>query len=273
METKGINLIAKINNINLSYTYHGPEGTPAIIFIHGFPFNKSMWDAQVEAFKEKYRVITYDVRGHGQSEMGNEEFSIDLFAKDLIALMDFLEIEKASLCGLSMGGYIALNAVQNYPGRFEALILSDTQCYADSPEAKEKRLKAIENIREKGVENYAEESLKNLFVPGSFTNKPEAVSAIKSMITNTPTQTLYHTLHALMNRQETCSRLGEIKIPVLVLVGKEDKLIPPAASQYMNERVPGSSYSEIEGAGHVANMENPEGFNGELKGFLESRGL
>ena len=101
--------------------------------------------------KENYRVIAYDVRGHGNSDAGIGDFSIDLFANDLLSFMDELKIDKAMLCGLSMGGYIALNAVENYPDRFDALILSDTTCTADTPEVKEKRMKTIESIKKNGV--------------------------------------------------------------------------------------------------------------------------
>ena len=160
-----------INNLLVSYTDEGKEGSPVIIFIHGFPFNKSMWNLQVESLKDDYRLITYDIRGHGNSDAGNEDFSIDLFANDLIGLMDALKIDKAILCGLSMGGYIALNAIEKHKERFDALILSDTQCIADTPEAKEKRIKAIESIRKTGVEKYAEESIKNLFASESFTTR------------------------------------------------------------------------------------------------------
>jgi pimeloyl-ACP methyl ester carboxylesterase len=96
-----------INNLLVSYTDEGEEGSPVIIFIHGFPFNKSMWNLQVEPLKDDYRLIMYDIRGHGNSDAGIEVFSIDLFANDLIGLMDALKIDKAILCGLSMGGYIA----------------------------------------------------------------------------------------------------------------------------------------------------------------------
>ncbi len=125
----------------------------------------------MEVLKENYRVIAYDVRGHGNSDAGTEDFSIDLFATDLLNLMDALKIDKAILCGLSMGGYIALNAVENYPDRFDALILSDTTCTADTPEAKEKRMKTIESIRKNGVEKFADESITNLFAPESFVDK------------------------------------------------------------------------------------------------------
>ena len=136
-----------INNHKVNYTDEGKYGAPVIIFIHGFPFNMSMWNRQVESLRNYCRVITYDIRGFGNSDAGTEDFTVDLFAKDLISLMDALKIEKTIVCGLSLGGYIALNAYKNYPGRFSALILSDTTCKADTSEAKEKRIKAIENIK------------------------------------------------------------------------------------------------------------------------------
>ena len=168
MHRSGNNTSVSINNLTVSYTDHGPEDAPVIILIHGFPFNKSMWDIQVEALKENYRVIAYDIRGHGNSDPGVDDFFIEVFVMDLLRLMEKLRIEKSILCGLSLGGYIALNAILKYPDRFDGLILNDTQCIADTPEIKENRCAAIIRIKEKGVEKYADEIIKNLFAPESF---------------------------------------------------------------------------------------------------------
>ena len=260
----------EVNDIMASYTDNDKSGAPYIIFIHGFPFNKSMWNLQAEALMDKYHVITYDIRGHGDSEMGNEPFSIDLFAKDLIGLMDILKIGKTMLCGLSMGGYISLNAVTNFPERFNALVLSDTQCAADTPEVKEKRMKAITNIRENGVKKYAEESIKNLFSPESFLTRKNAIEDVTGMILKTSEQSLCSTLLALAMRAETCSKLPEIKIPVLVLVGKEDILTTPEAAIFMNNKIKNSSLHIVDHAGHLSNMENPYKFNYELKRFVSA---
>jgi len=259
-----------INNLFVSYSDEGDQGSPVIIFIHGFPFNKSMWNSQVESLKDNYRLITYDIRGHGKSDAGNEDFSIDLFVSDLIGLMDALKIDRAILCGLSMGGYIALNAVEKYKNRFDALILADTQCVADSPEGKEKRTKAIEGIRKDGVEKYARESIKNLFAPVSLITRKKEVADIRGMIVKTSEESLCGTLHALSVRKETCHMLSEIKVPVLIMVGKEDKLTPPAAAMFLYEKIKGSLLRIIDHAGHVSNLENPEEFNLQLKKFVAS---
>lgn len=264
----GNNIKTLVNNLVVSYTDEGPDEAPVIIFIHGFPLNKTMWDNQVDALKEDYRVISYDIRGHGDSEAGNEEFSIGLFVSDLLHFMDALKIGKSSLCGLSMGGYIALNAIENHPERFDAVVLSDTHCIADSPEIKEKRMKTIENIQEDGIEKYAEDSVEIFFVPESLLTKEGEIDAVKKMILKTSLQSLYKTLLALYVREATCNKLPEITIPVLFIVGEEDKITPPEASELMHEKIKNSTLHIISHAGHLSNLENPGEFNEQLKTFF-----
>jgi len=259
-----------VNNHTISYTDEGKYGAPVIIFIHGFPFNKSMWSPQLELLRDHCRIITYDIRGFGNSSTGTLEFSIELFVKDLIALMDALKIEKAILCGLSMGGYIALNAAENHPERFSSLILSDTSCKPDTTEAKAKRLNAIVNIRKKGVVEYADEIVKNLFAPGSFKSKEQEIASVKKMITNTSVRTLCNTLLALSIRKETCNRLHNLKIPVLIMAGSEDIITPPSEACIMHKKIKGSAMQVIDHAGHLSNLENTEEFNIQLKKFVVS---
>jgi 3-oxoadipate enol-lactonase len=254
----------------IGYSDEGTHDAPAFIFVHGFPFNRSMWKSQMEALSEGWRVVACDIRGHGESDIGEKPFSIGLFAQDLIGLMDALEIEKAVLCGLSMGGYIALNAVLSHPGRFDALVLSDTQCAADSPEGKEKRLEAIEAISKSGVESFADASLKNLFAPGSLKREGAEIAAAREMITATAEETLIRSLRALREREESCSRLQEIAVPVLVMVGEQDGITPPAAARLMQEKIEGCRLAVIAQAGHLSNMENPDSFNKELKNFADA---
>ena len=136
-----------VNDLQVAYHDSGAETTP-VIFLHGFPFDKSAWNPQLDAISSQYRMINYDLRGFGNSDAGSENFSMDLFADDLIHFMDALQIPTAIVCGLSMGGYIILNAIDRYPERFKAIILCDTQCIADTPEGKEKRYKTIVKDKE-----------------------------------------------------------------------------------------------------------------------------
>lgn len=257
-----------INNITVSYTDDGLKNARTIIFIHGFPFNKSMWTVQVSTLQENFRVITYDVRGHGESDIGNVDFSIELFVDDLVGLMDSLNIEKTLLCGLSLGGYIALRAIEKYPDRIQALILSDTQCIADSPEAVEKRMSTIDGINANGVQQYAETSIANLFAPESHKAKQKEITAIRNTILSTPKETLIKTLKALAARKETCTSLNKINVPVLIIVGREDKITPIAAARFMNEKIKHSIIMIVDHAGHLTNLENPSDFNDQLKKFV-----
>jgi len=256
------------NGIRVSYLEEGlPNGNP-LIFIHGFPFNKEMWEKQLSALSETHRCIAYDVRGHGDSERGAAQFSIPQFADDLFFFMDALKIEKALIVGLSMGGYIALHAIQSQPGRIAGLILCDTQCGADSDEARAKRKKTIAFIQKNGLSVYAEESLKNLFAPASFTTKKDEVTFIQNTILKTPAENICLTLQALADRNETCTSLTQIKVPVCILVGKEDKITSPELAGKMQALIKDSTLHIIDGAGHLSNLENPEQFNTHVKTFL-----
>lgn len=267
VRSQGNNLKIKVNDILVSYNDWGPADQPTIIFIHGFPFNKWMWSSQVESMRKNYRVISYDIRGYGDTEPGEQTFSMELFVSDLVGLIDALALQNVMLCGLSMGGYIALRAIEMHPERFDALVLSDTQCDADNEITKEKRLASIETIKEKGLEFYADETIKKLFAQESFENRKDEIKAIREMILTTSKQSLYRTLTALAMRKETCSRLSSIKIPVLVIVGEKDAITPPEKANYLHENIHRSVLHFVEHAGHVANMENAEAFNTSLRKF------
>lgn len=258
----------EVNGVQISYHEAGSVNALPLVFIHGFPFNKTMWAGQLTALKNKYRPIAYDVRGHGKSEAGKADFSIDLFANDLLAFLDALKIEKAVVCGLSMGGYIALSAIQKQPERFAALVLADTQCGADTPEGKDKRMKTIAFIQKNGLEVYAEESLKNLFASASFQSHAQVVMFIHQSILNTPAEVVCRTLQALADRKESCSYLPKIKIPVCVIVGNEDKITPPAVAQKMADAISDSKLVIINKAGHLPNLEEPAVFNKVVLDFL-----
>ncbi len=262
----------KVNagGITISYYDEGKEDAPCVILIHGFPFTKATWENQLDVLKEQYRAIAYDVRGHGTSDSGTESFSIQQFATDLFTFMDALHISRAVICGLSMGGYIALNALQQQPDRITALILADTQCGADSEEGKKKRMETIDSIRKNGLTEYTANSIKKLFSEPSLTTKKEEVSFIEETILETGSASICKTLLALAERKETCSTLSQITIPVLILVGKDDQITPIEAAQKMHTLIVHSSLEVVDQAGHLTNLENPESFNHHIKSFLKS---
>jgi len=268
-EVKGYDLNININNFNLSYDDVG-EGNVPVIFLHGFPFDRMMWRSQLDFFKSAYRLIAFDIRGFGKSNDGKGEFSIDLFGDDLVAFMDRMDIPKAIVCGLSMGGYIALNVQQRFPERIEALILADTQCIADTAEAKEKRYKAIEEIEAQGDAQFKEGFIKNVFAPNSLAGKKEVVEQLKMVVNATPQDSIIKGMKALAERRETCLGLNKITIPTLIICGKEDQLTPLAQSEMMHMDINGSTLKVINDAGHVSNLEQPEVFNKYLQDFFST---
>ncbi len=271
MPTTGQHLKIKVDNLNTCYEDYGKGETP-IIFIHGFPFDKTSWHPQLDYFRNSHRVIAYDIRGFCKSTAEDMKASIDLFAQDLVGLMDALEIRQATLCGLSMGGYIALNAIQHFPDRFKAIVLCDTQCIADTAEGKEKRYKTIEQIEKHGLQDFADGFVEKIFAPSSLNHRKDIVEKIKNTILGTPVPTVARTLSALAQRIETASILKDIKVPTLILCGSEDTVTPPAQSEFLHTNIPGSVYHKIDDAGHLSNLEQPDEFNRRLKDFLNGIG-
>ena len=258
-----------IDSISTDYNCDGPRTGLPIVLIHGFPFNKSMWKPQVDALKERYYVVTYDVRGHGASGIGDGQYTVEYFVDDLIALLDHLKIGRAILVGLSMGGYIALRAIERNPDRVRGLVLCDTRSEADGNEGKIKRAQQARSVKTEGMKKFAEAFLKAVFYEKTPEKNPQAIELIRSMIEQTSPIAVAGTLLALAGRTDTTSSLFSIKVPALILVGKHDAITPPSASQAMKEKIPNAGMHVLSGAAHLSNLENTEEFNNYLLQFLE----
>jgi pimeloyl-ACP methyl ester carboxylesterase len=265
--TKGYDLTIYVNEINLSYDDVG-EGDIPVVFLHGFPFDKTMWQGQMDYLQTTHRVIACDIRGFGKSTDEESHLSMDLFANDLILFIDKLGLEKIIICGLSMGGFIALNAIKRFPSRFKALILCDTQCVADTHDVKVNRYKTIEDIKEYGVTNFNQGFIKNVFHENSITSKPEVVEQLRNVVFSNSQHIITQGLIALAERCETCSILDEITIPTLIICGREDAVTPLNESKFMNKHIKDSVLHVISNAGHVSNLEEPTKFNKLLRDFL-----
>lgn len=259
--------------MNITPNLYGPSGKLPVVFIHGFPFSQAMWQPQIEALQSTYHLITYDNRGHGQTPAGDGQYLLELFVDDLIGLLDELKIPKAVLCGLSMGGYIALRTVERNPERVHALVLADTRSEADSNEAKVKRAAGVRTIKEKGVPAFAEGFLKSAFAPKTFETQPYTVDLIRKIILSNPPLGVSGTLIALATRTDTTAALSGIKVPTLILVGDQDPITPPAASEAMHKAIAGSELHVIPQAAHMSNLENPQAFNQHLGTFLKKLGI
>jgi 3-oxoadipate enol-lactonase len=269
IQSSGQELEIKVGNVFISYNEAGEKHNPVIIFIHGFPFDKKMWNAQLETLSGKFRCIAFDLPGYGRSQIA-DEISIEYYADVLDSFMHLMQIDQATICGLSMGGYIALRAIVKYPGRFSKLILCDTQCIADTDEGRKKRYGTIELIEKEGLLPFVEGFMKNLFTEKNQQSNQSYLQAIKNTMLSANPETVIATLKALAERIETCSNLMDIKIPVLVICGEEDKITPVKQSQFLHENIQGAKIILLPEAAHLSNIEQPELFNQAVAGFMES---
>jgi pimeloyl-ACP methyl ester carboxylesterase len=251
------------------YTETGDTSRLPVIFIHGFPFSSEMWGTQLEAAGRNYHAIAYDVRGHGKSSVGDGQYTVEGHVDDLLTLMDHLHVNAAVVVGLSMGGYIALRALEKSPDRFCAAVLCDTRSEADSNEAKLKRYASITLVKQKGSESFAEGFLPLLFAEESFKRCPEAVAMIRRIISRTPPLSIAGTLLALAGRTDTTGALAQVRVPTLILTGELDTITPPSSAQALHERIPHSELFLVPQAAHMSNLENPDFFNEKLLFFLK----
>lgn len=254
----------------ITWTDGGFSKGPAVIFIHGFPFNRSMWEPQLEALSKSYRTVSYDLRGHGQSEVGDGQYSLEFFVDDLILGMDHLKIENSVVCGLSMGGYIALRAVECYPSRFKGLILCDTKSEADTNEVKVKRAAAVLAVKKGGVKSFAEGFVRTVLTEKTLKTKPDLVFSVVTMIQGNSALGICGAILAMAARTDTTAALVKMTLPTLILVGEEDRLTSPSASEAMMKTLPHATLHVIPKAAHLCNLENPAAFNERLLTFLKT---
>ena len=256
-------------NINgLNVFDNGNKSGKCIIFVHAFPMNSRMWLEQVKYFEKNYRVITYDNRGFGKSESeGN--YTMDSHADDILDILEHLKIDKAVICGLSMGGYITLRTLEKAPDKFNGAILCDTKSEADTNEAKLKRAQQIKQIKTGGRDAFVKSFIENGISTASSKNQT-IVNEINKIISEQSDFSICTALMTMAARADKTAFLEKLAIPVLIIVGEEDKLTPPENAISMNKHIPGSKLVKIPGAGHFTNIESPEIFNGTIAEFLKS---
>jgi 3-oxoadipate enol-lactonase len=240
-----------------------------LVFLHGFPLDHSMWDAQRREFRSSQRVLIPDLRGLGRSAPGDEPVTMDLFADDVAALLDAAGVaEPVALCGLSMGGCIALAFLKKFPGRVKSLILCDARAAADTPEAAENRHKLADKVLTDGPRVVAEVMLPRLFAHETNERHPHLVDAVRNVMLANSSRGIAAAQRALATRPDCTPFLPEIRVPTLLIVGEHDVISPPAEMQGMAAAIPGARCVVIPHAGHMAPLEQPAAVNAALREFL-----
>jgi len=262
----------RIGDISISYLIKEAhtENKTTILFLHGFPFNKESWRPQLQDLTDDVCGIAVDVRGHGLTTSGHGFFSIDVFAKDLRVFIEKLQLEKVILCGVSMGGYIALRAYELFPEKISGLILSDTHHKADTNEGKQKRFDSIQAILQHGRRPFAIGFASNVFSEQTIANHPELVEFIKNSIRKNTVHSICATLLALASRTDTTDVLAKIVVPTLIVRGAADKITPKDLMIDLHLGIAKSKYVEINDCGHLPNLENSSAFNALMNDFLQN---
>ncbi len=247
----------------------GGDG-PALLLIHGYPLNRTLWRHQLGAFPG-WRTIAPDLRGMGESDAPDLGYSMATYADDLISLLDSIGVDEAVICGLSMGGYVAMEILRRHRQRVRGLVLMDTRMEADSSEGRKGRDTAAQAARDKGASAIAEAMLPKLFASPDPGRVGDVWNEVEQMILTTPVPGIVGALSAMRDRPDSTGLLPMLEdLPALVVVGEEDRITPPDAARRMAELLPMGQLEVIGGAGHLSPLERPDDVTRALAGYLAS---
>ena len=256
-----------VNGFNMSYIDRGTG--VALLLIHGYPLNKQLWEPQVMGLTA--RIITPDLRGFGASEPVEGPYSMDLLAQDCNALLDELGVDQPVVVGgLSMGGYVTFAFYRQFPERVRGLILASTRAAPDDETGKANRDKAIQTVREGGVEAIVESMLPKMMAPETYEHKPEVVSEARQIMESASVEGIIGALEGMKNRPDSRPLLEQITVPTLVIHGGEDQLVSRNEAEKMAGALQNARLEIVPEAGHLVNLERPTLFNQYVGAFLES---
>jgi 3-oxoadipate enol-lactonase len=252
------------NGISFNVAIDGPDGAPWLVLSNSLMTNLSMWDDQVAELKKSFRVLRYDQRGHGGTQATEGAYSFDLLVADIVALLDALAIKRAHFAGISMGGMTALYLAQRHPQRFDRIIACDCGP-ASTPASAQQWKERIELAAERGMEALVEPTIGRWFPPEFLAGKTPVLDQVREMIRTTPFAGFRGCALALSD-YDLRPGLAGIDRPTLLVVGTKDATL--AGIRQIKEAVRGAALVELEGAGHISNLEQPAAFTGALRDFL-----
>ncbi|HJU64390.1 MAG TPA: alpha/beta fold hydrolase [Gemmatimonadaceae bacterium] len=255
----------RVGTIDCAYDDVG-AGLP-VIWLHGFPHNRKLWAPQLRALAGQCRCIAPDLRGFGESSI-QPPYSMDQYADDIAQLLDALDVPRAVVGGLSMGGYVAFAIWRRHRDRVRGLILADTRAGADDDQAKRKRGDMMATAREHGAGAIADAMITGMLGKTSRAKQPDVVHAVYTMLASAPVDGIVGALDAMRSRADSTATLPTIDVPTLIIVGEEDVLTSPNDAMAMHAAIEGSRLEVIPRAGHVSNIERPAAFNHVVSDFL-----
>jgi 3-oxoadipate enol-lactonase len=255
----------KANGITINYQIDGPDNAPCLVFSNSLATTIAMWDEQAAALKDKFRVLRYDQRGHGQTEAPPGRYPFDALLADALGLLDALSIKKTHFAGLSMGGATALGLAEKHPDRFDRIIVCDSPCQS-TPQSSQQWEERIVVAQEKGMAALVEPTIARWFPAETVAKNPPHLDKVRGMVRDTPVNGFIGCAAALA-AHDYASAVVTVKCPVLFMVGEKDGATP-AAMRKLSEKLSGSRFVELPGAGHISNMDRPAEFTHAIGDFL-----
>lgn len=254
----------KANGITINYQVDGPEGAPWIVFSNSLATSTAMWDEQAAALKDKFRVLRYDQRGHGATEAPAGRYTFDTLLADALGLLDALSIKKAHFAGLSMGGATALGLAERHPERFDRIIVCDSPCQS-TPQSSQQWEERIAVAQKEGMAGLVASTIARWFPPETVAKNPPHLDKVRGMIRATPVDGFIGCAAALADH-DYASAVATVQHPVLFLTGEKDGAAGPMRK--LNEKLPGSRFVALTGAGHISNMDAPAEFTKAIRDFI-----
>jgi 3-oxoadipate enol-lactonase len=253
------------NGISINYEIDGPTTAPWVIFSNSLATNIAMWEPQVAAFKDRFRMLRYDQRGHGSTDAPAGRYTFDLLIADALALLDALAIERPHWIGLSMGGATGLGIAERDADRLDRVVICDT-AGASTPASAQQWEERIAIVAKQGIEALVEPTVRRWHPPDAVAANAQQIDKVRAMIRTTPANGFIGCAAALADH-DFRSAIATVTRPVLFLVGDQDG-VNPTAMQELHAALPGSQYVELAGAGHISNLDQPIAFNRAINDFL-----
>jgi len=252
-----------------SVAYDETGSGPAVVFVHGFPHNRTLWAPQTNALAQHARCLVPDLPGFGESPL-HAPLGMDQYADDMVCVLDAARVERAVVVGLSMGGYVAFALWRRHPGLVRALVLASTRAAPDTDEARARRTALIATARAMGSEAVADTQIGSAVSPRTRDGHPELVRTVHAMQASASVEGIVAALEAMIARPDSTPDLAGITVPTLVIAGREDALIPVEEAETLAAAIPHGQLELLAGAGHLCNIERPAAFNHLLGEFLAS---
>ena len=260
----------RIRSGDAEIVYRAFGDGPPVVLLHPFPVNHEFWLPVSETLITRYRVILPDLRGHGDSEIGEGPATMEKHSFDVARVMDDADIGRAPLIGVSIGGYLLFEFWRRFRGRVAALGLFNTKAQADAPEARAARLQAANNVLERGTEPFLESMIPKVLARSTCETRPDLVDGALRMMRKMSPEDIAQVQRGMAGRPDSVETLKTINVPVLLVTGDEDTLTGANQAEVMRQHIPGSQMRVIPKAGHYSAWEQPEQAARILRQFLDN---